>query len=79
MINKLNLTNFILLNAIDKLASSHFYKIELNEDLDIDSQICDPVQLPELILTSVLLPDLSSILEPVLILIPIILELESAT
>ena len=44
---------------IDKLISSHFYK--LNEECDFDSQICDPVQIPESILTHVLLPDLSNI------------------
>ena len=30
-------------SPIDKLASSHFYVIELNEELDLDSQICNPV------------------------------------
>ena len=30
-------------SPIDKLASSHFYEIELNEKCDLDSQICDPV------------------------------------
>ena len=64
-------------SPIDKLASSHFYDIELNEKCDLDSQICDPVQLSESILTHVLLPNLSNILESVLILTPIILELES--
>ena len=28
-------------NPIDKLASSHFFDIELNEICDLDSQICD--------------------------------------
>ena len=28
---------------IDKLASSHFYEIELKEECDPDSQICDSV------------------------------------
>ena len=60
---------------IDKLASSHFYKLELNEERDHQSQICDPVQIFESILTPVLLPDLSNILESVLIPIPVILEL----
>ena len=64
-------------NPIDKLASSHFFDIELNEKCDLDSQICDPVQIPESILTPILLPDLSNILESVLIPTPIILELES--
>ena len=59
---------------IDKLASSHFYEIELNKECDFDPQICDPVQIPESILTPVVLPKLSNILEPVLI--PIISELE---
>ena len=44
---------------------------------DLDSQICDPVQLSESILTPVLLPNLSNMLESVLIPPPIILELES--
>ena len=64
-------------SPIDKLASSHFYEIELNEKCDLYSQICDPVQITESILTPVLLPNLSNILKSVLILIPIILELES--
>ena len=64
-------------SPIDKLASSHFYEIELNEKCDLDSQICDPVQISESILTPVLLPDLSNILESVLIPTPIIPELES--
>ena len=59
------------------MASSHFYEIELNEKCDLDSQICDLVQIPESILTLVLLPDLSNILESVLIPTHIILELES--
>ena len=54
-------------SPIDKLAGSHFYGIELNENCDLDSQICDPVQIFELILTPVLLPNLSNILESVLI------------
>ena len=53
------------------------YEIELNQECDPDSQICDPVQISESILTPVLLPDLSNILESVLIPIPVILELES--
>jgi len=64
-------------SLIDKLTSSHFYEIELNEKCDLDSQFCDPVQIPESILTPVLLLDLSNILESVLILTPVILELES--
>ena len=32
---------------IDKLASSQFPKIELNEKCDLDSKICDLVQIPE--------------------------------
>ena len=64
-------------SPIDNLVSSHFYEIELNQECDPDSQICDPVQIPESILTPVLLPSLSNILESVLILIPIIFELES--
>ena len=53
-------------SPIDKLASSHFYEIELNEECDLDSQICVPVQISESILTFVLLPNLSSILESVI-------------
>ena len=64
-------------SPIDKLASSHFYEIKLNEKCDLDSQICNPVQIFESILTPVLLPDLSNILESVLIPTPVILELES--
>ena len=47
------------------MASSHFYEIELEEECDSASQICDPVS------------KLSNILESVLIPIPVILELES--
>ena len=36
---------------IDKLASSHFYEIELRQECDFNPQICDPVQIPESILT----------------------------
>ena len=64
-------------SPIDKLASFHFYEIELNEKCDLDSQICDPVQILESILTHVLLPDLNNILELVLIPTPVLLELES--
>jgi len=64
-------------SPIDKLASSHFYEIELNEECDLESQIYDPVQISESILTPVLLLNLSNILESVLIPIPVILELES--
>ena len=64
-------------SPIDKLASSHFCGIELNEECDFDPPICDLVQIPESLLTPVLLPNLSNILESVLIPIPIILELES--
>ena len=59
------------------MASFPFKKIELRQECDFDPQICDPAQIPESILTPVLLPDLSNILESVLISIPIILELES--
>ena len=48
-------------SPINKLASSHFYEIELNEKCDFDPQICDPVQIPKSILTPVLLPNLSNI------------------
>ena len=47
-------------NLIDKLASSHFYEIDPNQIFDLNSQICDPVQIPESILTPVLLPNLSN-------------------
>ena len=59
------------------MASYHFYEIKLNEKCDLDSQICDPVQILETILTPVLLHNLSNILESVLIPTPVILELES--
>ena len=59
-------------SPINKLASSHFYEIKLNEKCDL----CNPVQIPESILTLVLLPNLSNILESVLVPIPVILELE---
>jgi len=64
-------------NLIDKLASSHFYEIKFNQECDPDSQICDPIQIPESILIHILLPNLSNILESVLIHISVILELES--
>ena len=64
-------------SPIDKLASSHFYGIELNEECDFDPQICDPVQIPESLLTPVILPNLSNILESILIPILVIPELES--
>jgi len=63
-------------SPIDKLPNSHFYEIKFIEKCDLDSQICDPVQIPELILTLVLLPNLSNILDSVLIPTPVILELE---
>ena len=62
---------------MDKLASSHFYEIEPTEICDLDSQICDQVQIPESLLTPVSLPNLGNILESGLIPTPIILELKS--
>ena len=59
-------------DPIDKLANSQFFDIELNEICDLNSQICDPVQLSESILTPVVLPNLSNILESVLIPPPIL-------
>ena len=47
---------------IDILPSSHSYEIELNKECDFDPQICDPVQIPESLLTPVMLPNLSNIL-----------------
>ena len=64
-------------SPIDKLASSHFYEIEFKQECDFDLLICDIVQIPESVLTLVLLPNLSNILESVLIPTPVILELES--
>ena len=64
---------------IDKLARSPFKEIEPRQECDFDPQICDLVQVSELVLTLVLLPNLSDILESVLIPIPVILELESPT
>ena len=34
-------------SPIDKLARSHYYEIELNEKCNLDSQICDSVQISE--------------------------------
>ena len=64
-------------SSIDKLASSHFYEIELNMECDFDPQICDPVHISESIWTPVLLSNLSNILESVLTPILVILELKS--
>ena len=64
-------------SLVDKLANSHFYEIELRQECDFDPQICDPVRISESILTPVLLPNLSNILESVLVPTPVILELES--
>ena len=60
------------------MAHSHFYEIELRQERDFDPQIYDPVQIFESILTPVLFPKLSNILESVLIHIPFILELKSS-
>jgi len=57
------------------LASSPFCGIELNEICDLDFHIRDLVQIPESLLTPVILPNLSNILESVLISIPPELEL----
>jgi len=59
----------------DNLASFSFPELEL--ECDLDSQIYDQVQIPESLLTPVLLPDLGNILESVLIPTSIIPELES--
>ena len=59
------------------MTSSHFYEIELRKECDFNPQICNPVQIPESIMTPILLPDLSDILESILIFILVILELES--
>ena len=40
-------------SLIDKLESSYFYEIEVKEECDPDSQISDPVQISESILTPV--------------------------
>ena len=64
-------------SSINKLTSSHFYEIEFKEECDFDPQIYDPVQISESILTSILLPNLTNILESDLISIPVILELNS--
>ena len=71
------MTNFTLLKILLTNWQVHFFDIELNEICDLDSQICDPVQLSKSILTPVLLPNLRNILESVLISIPVVLELES--
>jgi len=65
-------------SPIDKLASSYFYEIELRQECDFNPQIYDLVQIPESILTPILLPNLSNILESVLTSTPVILKLESS-
>ena len=32
-------------SPIEKLGSSHFYEVKLNEKFNLESQICDPVQI----------------------------------
>ena len=54
-------------SLIDKLASSHFYELEFKQECDFDPQNYDPVQIHESLLTLILLPNLSNILESVLI------------
>ena len=41
----IELDQFTFESPIDKFASSHFYEIELIEECDLESQICDPVQI----------------------------------
>jgi len=63
-------------SPIDKLESFYFYEIELEQECDT-SQFCDSVSNFESILTHVLLSKLSNMLEPGLIFMPVILEIES--
>jgi len=61
---------------LDKLTSFHFKKIEFEYEWDPDLQLCDSAQIFESMLTLVSLPDLDQILVPILIPIPIDLEIE---
>ena len=55
-----------------------FYEIELRQECDFNPQICDLIQISESILTPILLPNLSNILESVLTSTPVIFELQSS-
>jgi len=61
------------------LASYHFNEIELEHECEPKPQFSDSISSFESISTPILLPNLSHMLEPILIiLIPVILELESS-
>jgi len=62
---------------LDKLASFHFKKIELDCECEPDPQLYDLILIFESILTVVSLPDLDSIPKPTLIPVPIELEIEA--
>ena len=58
----LNLTNFMLLKVpLTNWQVLIFMKLNSMRNVNLDSQICDPVHIPESILTPILLPDLSNI------------------
>ena len=59
---------------IDKLASFHFNKIELEYECDPDPQLCDSIPFFEAMLTLVSLPELDPFLEPILI--PVFIDFE---
>jgi len=61
---------------LDKLASFHFKKIELDCKCELYPQLCDSVLIFESMLTPVSLPNLDPIPEPTLFPIPIYLEIE---
>ena len=62
--------------TLDKLASFHFKKIELEYEYDPDPQLCDSILIFDSMLTLVSLPNLDPILEPTLIHVPIELKIE---
>ena len=64
-------------SPLDTLASSHFCKIELHEEYDLEPQLCDSILLTDSIMTSVSLPDFNSFPESILDPIPIHNKVES--
>jgi len=56
------------------LASFHFNKIEHEHECELDLQFCDSVPNFESMLTSISLPDMDPIPDPILIPVPIDLE-----
>jgi len=61
---------------INKLASFHFNKIELEHECDPDLQLCDSILIFESMLSPVSLPKLDPFLEPTLISVSIYFEIE---